>query len=167
MNTDTLTTYRHGELIELPEPDWYVRANQLGLADGLDWHESLSKVLRSSRGSEGMERALSDGAAFFYWVIREGGGHYAEFCTGDDIVEGVWIPEEADWLPFRTQHVMPFLQAHAAVALTNRLELVLQHFGITPGPWLPQGQSRWPSGGAPALPESLLKAAAAARRMAS
>lgn len=167
MTTDTLTTYRHGEMIELPEPDWYVRANQLGVADGLDWHESLSKVLRSSRGSEGMERALSDGAAFFYWVIRDGGGHYAEFCTGDDIVEGVWIPEEADWLPFRTQHVMPFLQAHAAVALTNRLELVLQHCGITPGPWQPQRQSRWPSGGAPALPESLLKAAAAARRMAS
>ena len=164
MTIDTITTYRRGELIELPEPDWFVRAGELRLCD---WHAALSKVLNSSRGSEGMERALADSAEVYYWVISDDGGHYVEFCTGRDIVEGVWIPEEQDWLPFRTQYVMPFLQAHAAVALTNRLELVLQHFGLVPVPRLLGRGTGTPSGGAPALPDALLKAAAAARRMAS
>ena len=164
MKLNTITTYRRGEFVELPEPEWFVRANERRLCD---WHAALSEVLHSSRGSEGMERALADGAEVYYWVIRDDGGHYVEFCTGHDIVEGVWIPEEQDWLPFRTQHVMPFLQTHAAVALTNRLELVLQHCGLVPVPRLPGRAPGSPSSGTLALPDALLKAAAAARRMAS
>ncbi len=152
MTKNTITTFQHGELFEQAEPGWFISANEAAHAEPLDWHAALDKVLRSGRGQEGVELELGNCAMFVYWVVPDG-GHYGEFVVPGDIVEGVWIPEEADWLPFRTRHVMPFLQAHAAVVLANNLQRLLQHMApATKGP-IPRHAEHAP------LPPALLEAA--------
>ncbi len=154
MTNNTLTTYLRGEFLEQAAPGWFISTNETAHAESLDWHAALGKVLRSGRGQEGIELELGDCAMFVYWVVPDG-GHYGEFVVPGDIVEGVWIPEEADWLPFRTQHVMPFLQAHGAVVLASSMQRLMRHLCSASG-----ARDRFPRHAEPApLPPALLQAA--------
>jgi hypothetical protein len=72
--------------------------------------------------AEGIQDPGEHTAAFVYWMVPDNGGHYAEFWTELDIVARVWVPLKTDWLPFRTKHAMPFLQAHASLAMVNHLK---------------------------------------------
>lgn len=93
-------------------------------------------------------------------VIPEGGGHYVEFCTPHHILEAVWVPEKAEWLPFRTKHVLPFLRAHAAIATANSIERLVQHF--CPAPVDRSSDRVTPRPDHPSLPAALRRAARAA-----
>ncbi|WP_372624531.1 hypothetical protein [Falsiroseomonas sp.] len=122
MNVDTIMTYREGEFLEVPQPHWFYRARELAMLEDRDLHGALSAVLQCCRRTEGIQDPGEYAAAFVYWIVPDDGGHYAEFWTELDIVSRVWIPLKTDWLPFRTKHAMPFLQAHASLAMFNHLK---------------------------------------------
>jgi hypothetical protein len=122
MNSDTIMTYRRDVFVEEPQPAWFIRAREVAMLEDRDLHGALSVVLKCCCRSEGMQDRGELGAAFVYWVVPDNGGHYAEFWTEFDIVARVWVPLKTDWLPFRTKHAMPFLQAHAALAMVNHLK---------------------------------------------
>ncbi len=92
------------------------------MLEGRDLHGALSTVLRCCCRTEGIEEPGAHTAAFAYWIVPDNGGYYAEFWTEWDIASRVWIPLKTDWLPFRTKHVIPFLQAHASLAMVNHLK---------------------------------------------
>ncbi|WP_146217107.1 hypothetical protein [Falsiroseomonas bella] len=115
-------TYREDVFLEVLQPPWFQRAREVAmLADG-DLYGALSKVLRCCCRVEGIEDPSAHAAAFAYSAVPENGGYYAEFWTEWDIASRVWIPLKTDWLPFHTRHAMPFLQAHASLAMVNHLK---------------------------------------------
>lgn len=122
MNVDTIMAYREGEFLDVPQPHWFYRARELAMLEDRDLHGALSTVLRCCCRTEGIQEPGAHTAAFAYWVVPDSGGYYAEFWIQWDIASRVWIPLKTDWLPFRTQHAMPFLQAHASLAMVNHLK---------------------------------------------
>jgi hypothetical protein len=122
MNSDTIMTYRQDAFLEVRQPDWFYRAREVAMLEDRDLHGALSAVLQCCCRTEGIQDLGEYTAAFVYWLVPDNGGHYAEFWTEFDIVSRVWIPLKTDWLPFRTKHAMPFLQAHASLAMVNHLK---------------------------------------------
>lgn len=162
VKNDTITTYLHGEIIETRKPEWVLRAQTVCNGGEIPWHAALTKVLNflpriDSIGTDD----LDDGIQILTWAIPDDGGHYVEFCTRHHIFEAVWVPEKAEWLPFRTKHILPFLRAHAAIATAHSLERLVQHF--CPAPTHQSSDHGTPRPDHPPLPASLLRAARAAR----
>ena len=122
MNIDSIMTYREGEFLEVPQPHWFYRAREVAMLDDSDMNLALSKVLRCCCRIEGIQEPREHAAAFAYWIVPDNGGYYCEFWTQWDIPSRVWIPLTTDWLPFRTTHAMPFLQAHASLATVNHMK---------------------------------------------
>lgn len=150
MKSDTITTCLHGEMIEMRPPEWIVRAQVICNGGQVPWHAALTEALNFLPFGECIDL---DGMQVLTWVIPDAGGHYAEFCAPHHILDAVWVPEKAEWLPFRTKHILPFLQAHAAVATANSLQRLLQH--VAPAT---EGQIPRPAEHA-TLPAALLQAA--------
>jgi hypothetical protein len=158
MKNDTVTTCLHGEMIEMQKPEWLIRAQAICNGGQTPWHAALTQALNALPSNECIGREDQDGVQVLTWVIPESGGHYVEFSTPHHILDAVWVPEKAEWLPFRTKHILPFLQAHAAMATANSLQRLLQcmapaaegqmpcHAEHTPLPpaWLPAAQ--WGAG---------------------
>jgi hypothetical protein len=122
MNVDTIMSYREDMFLEVPQPHWLLRAREVALIEDRDLHGALSKVLHCCCRAEGIQEAGAHAAAFAHWIVPDNGGYYAEFWTEWDIASRVGIPLKTDWLPFRTKHAMPFLQAHASLALVNHFK---------------------------------------------
>jgi hypothetical protein len=122
MNVDTIMTFREDEFLEVPQPHWFYHAREVAMLEDRDLYGALSKVLRCCCRIEGIEDPSAHSAAFAYWIVPDNGGHYAEFWTEWDIASRVWIPLKTDWLPFRTKYAMPFLQAHASLAMVNHIK---------------------------------------------
>ena len=160
MKNDTITTYLHGKIIEAQKPEWIGRAKTVCNGGGIPWHAALTKVLNFLPFIDHIGPDHLDGMQVLAWVIPEGGGHYVEFCTPHHILEAVWVPEKAEWLPFRTKHVLPFLRAHAAIATANSIERLVQHF--CPAPVDRSSDRVTPRPDHPSLPAALRRAARAA-----
>ena len=122
MNADTIMTYRRDVFAEVAQPDWLIQAREMMTIHDMDLHAALSDVLNCSRRAEGVQGDVDLDAAVVHWEVPDDGGHFAEFSTQFDIVARVWIPRRIDWLPFRSRHVMPFLEAHAALAMVNHIK---------------------------------------------
>ena len=127
MKNDTVTTFLYGKITEMQKPEWLILAQAICNGGETPWHAALTKVLNFLPFSESIGPSDSHGVQVLTWVIPEEGGHYVEFCTSHHIMDAVWVPEKAEWLPFRTKHILPFLQAHAAMATANSLQRLLQH----------------------------------------
>jgi len=160
VKNDTITTYLHGEIIEAQKPEWIGRAKTVCNGGEIPWHAALTKVLNFLPRIDSIGADDRDGIQILTWVTPEGGGHYVEFCTPHHIFEAVWVPEKAEWLPFRTKHILPFLRAHAAIATARSLERLAQHFCSAPAHQSSDQVTRRPDH--PPLPASLLRAARAA-----
>ena len=161
MKNDTLTTYLHGEIIETQKPEWIMRAQTDCNGGEIPWHAALTTVLNFLPRIDGIGVDDLDRIEILTWGIPESGGHYVEFCAPHHILEAVWIPERADWLPFRTKYILPVLQAHAAIATANTLERLAQHVWPAPAQRSSDRVDLRPDH--PPLPASLLRAARAAR----
>lgn len=127
MKNDTVTTLLHGEMVEMRPPEWMVRAQAICNGGEIPWQAALTRALHALPHRESIAPDAPDGVEVVTWVIPEEGGHYVEFCTPQHILDAVWVSQKAEWLPFRAKHILPFLQAHAAVATANSLQRLLQH----------------------------------------
>ncbi|MBX6376685.1 MAG: hypothetical protein IRZ13_20965 [Acetobacteraceae bacterium] len=160
MKTGTIITYLNGEFTETPKPEWILRAQTICNRGEIPWQAALTKVLNFLPVSDSIGPDHLDGMQVLSWAIPEGGGHYTEFCTPHHILDAVWVPENAEWLPFRTKHILPFLQAHAAIAAANSIERLAQHFCPALGHWPADQITHRPNH--PPLPTALRQAARAA-----
>jgi len=153
MKNRTVTTCLHGEMIEMKTPEWIVRARAICNGGQTPWHAALTQVLKFLPHSESVAPDTPDGVQVLTWVIPEEGGHYAEFCTPHHILDAVWVPEKAEWLPFRTHYILPFFQAHAAIATANSLQRLLPHVAPATQAQIPRHAEHAP------LPAAFLQAA--------
>jgi hypothetical protein len=134
MKNDTITTCLHGEMIEMRLPEWIVRAQAICNGGQIPWHAALTEAMKCLPFSECISPDDPNAVQVLTWVIPEAGGHYTEFCSAHHILDAMWVPKKAEWLPFRTKYVLPFLQAHAAMATAHSLQRLLQHVAPTPTP---------------------------------
>jgi hypothetical protein len=47
-----------------------------------------------------------------------------EFSDVCQVLAEAWIPDPADWIPFYTGHIAPFLRAHAEMATAGQLDRI-------------------------------------------
>jgi len=153
MKNDTITTFMYGEMTEIRPPEWMRRAQAICSGGEIPWQAALTRALNAVPHRESMAPNKPDGAQVLTWVLREEGGHYVEFCTPHHILDAVWVPEKAEWLPFRTKHILPFLQAYAAMATANSLQRLLQHVAPATEGQIPRSGEHKP------LPPAWLQAA--------
>lgn len=153
MNNDTITTFLRGEMIEMPKPQWIIRAQAICNGGEIPWHTAITKVLGFLPFSESIGPDDPEGVQVLTWDIAEGGGRWVEFCTPHHIIDAVWVPENAEWLPFWTKHILPFLQAHAAMATAISLQRLLKCVAPATDGQIPRYAEHAP------LPPALLQAA--------
>ena len=116
----TITVYRAGTFTSETAPPWFpellAAAEELG-----DWDKAIHKVLVM----QATHTAITDGACHYGRVTAwhtPGGGMYVEMDSGDRGHADLWLPDTADWLPFSSAHVEPFLQTRAAFQQTFATE---------------------------------------------
>jgi hypothetical protein len=118
--TETITVFRSGAFTTEPRPGWMAAVHDAAKTHG-DWDKALRHVLGLSHTHV---RVGDD-----IWVDAEvsayctpGGGYLIDMMAGDTGHAEVWLPDPADWLPFHTAHVEPFLQARAAIRQNDRID---------------------------------------------
>jgi hypothetical protein len=120
MPIETITVFRSGAFASEPAPDWLRRVNAVA-EETDDWDSAVRQVLGMFDGVA----KVQDGTAVEVNQWRTpGGGMYVEFTDVFRVIAAVWIPEPADWIPFYTGHIAPFLHAHAQLATNDQLERI-------------------------------------------
>jgi len=118
MPADTITVYQAGAFMTVPAPKWLCKARELDSRPRIGWAAALelatgSSVSTSTIGEHGSAEVLD--------LPLPGGDHYVELLDPLQMVAAVWVPEPADWLPFYSAHVTPFLQAQANIEIAEQL----------------------------------------------
>jgi hypothetical protein len=113
MPDQTISVFRAGTFSIDPAPAWllevYARTDVLN-----DWYKAVYAVLGAAVSSATIEdRGWTDGK-FKAWRTP-GDGYYVELSGEEESHAEVWLPDAADWLPFTTGFVEPFLQTRAAI----------------------------------------------------
>jgi hypothetical protein len=121
MPADMITVYQSGAFITVPAPEWLRKAYELGSQPGIDWDAALEAATGSSVSTTTIDE---HGSAEVLDLPLPGGGHYVELLDPLQMVAAVWVPHLADWLPFYSAHVTPFLQAHANIEIAEQLSRV-------------------------------------------
>ena len=120
MPIETITVFRSGAFASEPAPDWLRRVSTVAEEIG-DWDSAVRQVLGMFDGvAETQDRMAVE---VNQWRTP-GGGMYVEFTDVFRVIAAVWIPEPADWIPFYTGHIAPFLDAHAQLATNDQLERI-------------------------------------------
>jgi hypothetical protein len=121
MTVETITVYQAGAFITVPAPKWLCKAHELGARSGIGW----ATALEAATGSSASTTTIGEhGSAEVLDLPLPGGGHYVELLDPLQMVAPVWVPDPADWLPFYSAHVTPFLQAHANIEIAEQLSRV-------------------------------------------
>jgi hypothetical protein len=122
MPVETITVLRSGIFASEPAPDWLRRLNALA-DENNDWDAAAHEVLGDSDLVAEVQDHLSVAVQVHEWRTPEN-GRYVEFSDVLRIVAEVWIPDPADWIPFYTSHIAPFLRAHAEMATAGQLDRI-------------------------------------------
>lgn len=121
--TETITVYRAGHFTAEREPAWLTRARLQPTPPRLPWADAIIREL----GTEGEDIEISHShpseAGVSYWPLPDG-GHYVVFRVAGCRTDTILVPRREDWLAFHVAFIGPFLQAHATVALTDRLHRI-------------------------------------------
>ena len=119
MTVDTITVYRRAPSSSVPAPKWLCKAHELAARPGIGWAAALELATGSSASTStiGGTRICPR-----FTICRcQAGGITSSSWIRLRIVAAVWVPEPADWLPFYSAHVTPFLQAHANIEIAEQL----------------------------------------------
>ena len=123
MSIETVTAFRGGRFTAEPAPDWLVSAHHDANENSQSWDEALTRAIGNEPSITKVEDDTSSSAEVIDWVTPDG-GRYVELWDSFQAVADVWIPDAADWLAFYTVHVLPFLRAHAAIAIACHLDRI-------------------------------------------
>jgi hypothetical protein len=88
-----------------------------------NWDAAADEVLGDSDLVAEVQDHLSVAVQVNEWRTPED-GRYVEFSDVLRVIAQVWIPDPADWIPFYTGHVVPFLRAHAEMAIAGQLDRI-------------------------------------------
>jgi hypothetical protein len=122
MPVETITVFRSGAFTTEPAPDWLGRLNALA-EETRNWDAAADEVLGDSDLVAEVQDHLSVAVQVNEWRTPED-GRYVEFSDVLRVIAQVWIPDPADWIPFYTGHIVPFLRAHAEMAIAGQLDRI-------------------------------------------
>lgn len=116
----TVTAYREGTFTIEVAPPWLMAIRERR-AKGTDWHAAIRQVLPCivSHVLVGDE----------YWPHGEmrahatpDGGCYVEIGEGEGIFAEIWVARAAEWLPFSTTYIEPFMLTRATVHQADKID---------------------------------------------
>lgn len=122
MPIETITVFRSGAFTTEPAPEWFQQVEALADQTG-DWDRAARQVLRIKYPIADIHDHLSVAVEVEAWHTP-GGGRYVEFSDVCQVLAEAWIPDPADWIPFYTGHIAPFLRAHAEMATAGQLDRI-------------------------------------------
>ena len=123
MTVEAITVFRAGAFTTEPAPDWLQRVKAIAEGETHDWYRAIGKVL----GDDGSVTEIQDHGGVAVQVNEwptPGDGRYIEFSDVLRVIAEVWIPDPADWIPFYSGHIIPFLRAHAEMATAGQLDRI-------------------------------------------
>lgn len=123
MNTRTVTVFRDGSFTSEPAPGWLVAACERAERDNRSWDQVLTDTIGTRPLFTKVEDETSCSGEVIDWITPDG-GRYVEFWDAVRAVAEVWIPDPADWLAFYSAHLLPFLRAHAEIAIAYHLDRI-------------------------------------------
>ena len=117
---NTITMFHAGRFTMEVAPSWLIAIRELR-AKPVDWNQAALKILGYT-----ISHVIIGHDA---WPVGEmhayptpNGGHYVELGEGEGKFAEIWIPEAADWLPFNSAHIEPFLLTRATIHQADRTE---------------------------------------------
>jgi hypothetical protein len=122
MTVDTITVFREGAFAVEPAPEWLQRLNARA-RELNDWDAAAAEVLGPCDNVAEIQDHLAVAVQVNEWATP-GDGRYVEFSDVCRVIAAVWIPGPADWIPFYTRHIVPFLSAHAEMATAGQLDRI-------------------------------------------
>jgi hypothetical protein len=117
---ETITVYRAGIFTSEPCPPWMSLLHQTADAGG-DWDVALDGVLGACIAHTRIgDDIWTDAEVSAYRTPL--GGYFVDMMAGECCHAEVWIPDPADWLPFHSAHVEPFLRTRVAMRQNDRID---------------------------------------------
>ena len=123
MTVETISTYRAGTFTTEPAPAWLIEAHERAASGDESWDDALKSALGDTPMNTVAEDHAACPAETVDWMTPNG-GRYVEFRDVLRVIADVWVPDPADWLPFYTAHILPFVRTHAAVSMTGLLDRI-------------------------------------------
>ena len=87
-------------------PDWYLKAEQISDAKGIDFHLALDQALACEHWPLTEDAVLDGSIEIRYWPSEQC-GTLVLIETPHAIVEQIVILNAADWLPFLSKGILP------------------------------------------------------------
>ena len=117
---DRITVFRAGTFTTEPHPAWM--QSIITASDRTrDWDKAVHEVLGERVGLVGIGDSWGIAPTVTAWRTPEG-GYYIDMMGAETSHAEVWLPDPADWLPFHSAHVEPFLQTRATIRLTEGID---------------------------------------------
>ena len=89
-------------------PDWYLKAEQISDAKGIDFHHALDQALACEHWPLTEDAVLDGSIEIRYWPSEQC-GTFVLIETPHAIVEQIVILNAADWLPFLSKYLAPLI----------------------------------------------------------
>lgn len=89
-------------------PDWYLKAEQISDAKGIDFHLALDQALACEHWPLTEDAVLDGSIEIRYWH-SEHCGTFVLIETPHAIVEQIVVLNAADWLPFLSKYLAPLI----------------------------------------------------------
>lgn len=119
---DRITVFRAGTFTTEPQPAWM--QSIITASDRTrDWDGAIRKVLGERVSLVGIDNSWGLAPTVMAWRTPEG-GYYIDMMGADTSHAEVWLPDPADWLPFHSAHIEPFLHARATIRLTEGIDRI-------------------------------------------
>ena len=122
----TITVYRAGRFTTEVAPPWLIDIHARSNVTR-DWDRAIREVIGDVVSSASVEDSSWSDGQFMSWRTP-GGGYYVDLSGNEGGHAEVWIPDAADWLPFVSAHVEPFLQTRAAIRQIAALDRLANAF---------------------------------------
>jgi hypothetical protein len=116
----TITMFHAGRFSKEAAPPWLLAIRE-GRCKGMDWNKATFAVLGCTTAHVTIgHEVFPIGEMRAY--PTPGGGQYVELGEGETSFAEIWVAEAADWLPFNSAYIEPFLLTRATLHQADRTE---------------------------------------------
>jgi hypothetical protein len=120
MIDDRIVVYRAGVFTSEPYPPWLIEIQRVA-DERRDWNAAVRGVLPHVTA----HLVIGFDAYPLGELHADGtpdGGQYVQLSDGEAMFAEVWVPDPADWLPFSTTYIEPFMLTRATLHQSDKID---------------------------------------------
>lgn len=120
MIDDRIVVYRAGAFTTEPHPPWLREIHRIA-EERRDWNAAVRAVLPHVTA----HLVIGYDAYPLGELHADGtpdGGQYVQLSDGEAMFAEVWVPDPADWLPFSTTYIEPFMLSRATLHQADKID---------------------------------------------